>query len=65
MEQKVKLVVYPIRFKPETVEGLREIAAGQGRRPPLAWSQYLRNIAEDLVDSHVRNKLRKLRKAKG
>ena len=42
---KVKLEVYPIRLKPETVDGLRVLGAAE-RRP---WSQYLRNLAEDAV----------------
>jgi len=42
---KVKLEVYPIRLRPDTVEGLRVLGAAE-RRP---WSQYLRNLAEDVV----------------
>lgn len=56
MDEKEKLKVYPVRLNPETVEGLRQIAKAE-RRP---WSTYLRNLAED----HVESKLKKVKKAR-
>ncbi len=56
MNEKVILQVYPVRLNPETVEGLRQIAKAD-RRP---WSTYLRNLAED----HVESKLKKVKKVR-
>jgi len=44
-DSEVSLKVYPLRLKPETVEGLTEIAKAK----QMPWSTYLRSLAEGHV----------------
>lgn len=45
---KVRMRLYGVRLKPQTVEGLRDIASGERR----SWSTFLRNSVEDHVEAH-------------